>query len=220
MRRLTLLALAAAVAAAGVLAGSAGAWLDPPAPNMGVSGGGYTLINPGNPNVEANRARFEFALRQQQTSGWISGKLLTIRTSKPDGTKLVVRAWPQYPNPGSPAKPGQPWEYYINPCSMSVGVLPDGFSIGEFSAYGAVTRVLPNGTEVPYLDQAGHQMTVGMSIVFRDYASTLVMDEIHIDSWDLATALAPPFPMPNGTLASGALGITDGTVLGCLGWAP
>ena len=48
--------------------------------DLGAAGGGYTLIDPAQPNVESNRARCEFAVRQSQATGLMRGKNLVVRT--------------------------------------------------------------------------------------------------------------------------------------------
>ena len=56
-------------------------------PNAGSQGGGYVLV--GGPNVEANRDRFEWAVRER-ADGSVYGKLVTYRFTE-GGTRYVAR---------------------------------------------------------------------------------------------------------------------------------
>lgn len=128
MRRLVLLAVAvglSTVAVFGARTSSVQAFVPPPGPNPGVAGGGYVLADPAGPNVPANRKGFEFAIRQSQVTGAITGKSLSLRTfGSPScaldffcGDNYVARSWTSTPGyPGIPPYPGD--GAVILPCSL------------------------------------------------------------------------------------------------------
>lgn len=128
MRRLVLLAVAAglsALAVFGARTSSVQAFVLPPRPDPGVAGGGYVLANPLAPNIPTNRRSFEFAIRQSQVTGAITGKSLTMRAFSSvscaldlfRGDNYVARSWTS--TPGYPGIPPHPVDgALIAPCSL------------------------------------------------------------------------------------------------------
>lgn len=204
MRWSGLLVFCAAASVAAALATAAQAIIPPPGPDLGVAGGGYTLNFPGSPNVEWNRARFEFALRESQATGEVRGKSLTVRVLGFDFvTKFVLRSWTLTPGyAGIPAYPGSGAR--VSPCSLLVLASPGGGPmLLRFSGVADVFTLVGD-TEVPYAPMPQMPYTMDM----MGGANTIQM----------STPATPPFPLPKGALASGNLGGTDGVKApGCAG---
>ena len=200
-----LVTLLCAVAVFAARASSAQALVPPPGPDPGVAGGGYVLTGP---NIEANRIRFEFAVRQSQDDGMIRGKSLTIRsfgafTCALDtfcGTKYVSRSWTSTPYPGIPAAFGGEGSAGMDTCSLYV--FTDVVPSGGFHGVAHLFLIDPSGGE----HFTG--LTFGYSLdVFVGPDASPAGDFIAISG-----IIGPPLPvpMPVGPLASGNIGVTDG----------
>ena len=211
MRRLVLVGIAGALCAVAIFAArasSAHAFIPPPGPDPGVAGGGYTLVGP---NIEVNRLRFEFALRQSQVDGSIRGKGLTLRafgafTCALDafcGTKFVARSWTPTLYPGFPPPFGGGPSAMIFPCSLYVGVAPP-IASGGFKGMMTVFLVDPIGFE----HFTGITFGVDVDVFVGPDAGPTG------DSIMVAEMFGPllPFPLPFGPLASGNVGTIEGVL--------
>ena len=211
MRKLLTLGCVTALSAVAVLAagvGSAGAYI-PAGPDISIAGGGYTLVNPAGPDLEANRARFEFALRVLQSTGVVYGKGVTVRGWGPSrtatdgsgftGTRYVARiSTSAIGNCGAYTVMGDP----------SLGL--QGFFVGN--AY--VKLVEANGiTE----HATGIQFRVLYAINEGTSAAGPMIAYYLVDSNNDPSLAPPPFSLPGGNgsfqpLKFGKTGVKDGVL--------
>lgn len=158
-------------------------------PDAGVSAGGHTLLDPARPNVEANRARFELAVRESQATGAIRGKSLTIRVKGFDNRLYVVRS------NAVPVGGG------ANIASCSLTISPDG-ELATLTG-NADVFVLVGGVETP----SGRRFAFAMMLADLANPSGAGHDEILIVQ---ETGAPLPFALPDGVLASGNVGMVEG----------
>lgn len=216
MRKIPLLLAAVTAIAAAAVASSAQAVIPPPGPDLGVAGGGYTLINPMLPNQESNRARFEFALRESQVDGSIRGKLVTVRVLGTDMvTKFVLRSWTMPPPPppvGFPPPPaypgGGPPGALVNSCSLMASFPPAGPAMLDFAGFFNVFVEPIPGVEVPYMllpqiPYAAHMYDFGP-------LGGGMPDSMMMFSPMLPGGGMGPFTLPLGPLVAGNIGGIDG----------
>ena len=212
---------AIAVLAAGV--GPVGAYLST-GPDILIAGGGYTLVNPAGANVESNRARFEYALRESQTTGVVYGKGVTLRGQGPSrtatdgsgftGTTYVARSWTSSGNTGYPGLPPDPHDgATVDDCGAYL-VMGDtalglqGFFVGQFDVY----LVESNGTTehtTGITFRALYAINEGTSSAGSNIAYYFV------DLNNERTLVTAPFSLPGGDgfyqqLKSGSTGAKDG----------
>lgn len=230
MRKLLTLGCVTALSAVAVLAagvGPAGAYI-PVGPDISIAGGGYTLVNPAGPNIESNRARFEYALRVSQTTGAVYGKGVTIRGWGPSrtatdgsgftGTRYVARMWTTTTGyPGLPADPGTGATFencaaYTVMGDPSLGL--QGFFIGNARVY----LVEANGTTE---HATGIQFRVLYAINDAASAAGPMIAYYLLDASNSPSLVPPPFSLAGGNgsyqpLKSGMTGVKDG-VLGVCG---
>ena len=226
MRKMLVLVCVTAATAAAVLiagVGTVGAYLSS-GPDISIAGGGYTLANPAGANVESNRERFEYALRQSQTTGVVYGKGVTLRGQGPSrtatdgsgftGTTYVARAWTSSGNIGYPGLPPDPGDgatvdycgSFLVAGQAALGL--QGFFVGQFDVY----LVEANGTtehNTGITFRALYAINEGTSSEGSNIAYYFVDDA---NNRIIATA---PFNLPGADgyyqkLTSGSTGVKDG----------
>ena len=150
------IAVASVVAAAviGATTSSASAKSALP-PDTGWAGGGYLLDSTGI-NAEAHRQRFEFAFRWSQADGSSRGKPLVMRLPAPDGSRYVLRSWPDSTYPQYNGTPGWPADPHDGATIGRCAGGPDGFGQGMLFGVADVYLDLGGGVELrvgqfPYL---------------------------------------------------------------------
>ena len=204
MRRAVLLGVIATAAVLGAGVGVAQGFVPPRAPDPGVTGGGFTLVDPAGRNVESNRARFEFALRQSQATGLIRGKSLTMRATCSTavaatdgsgfvGTRCVARSWTPTPYAGIPPYPGGGAVVRAH-CGLDVSG-----NYGSFYGTAALLVVDGAGTE--------HRTAVQFDYFFE------LLRSARGDFVAVSADRALPLPLPgesDSTVVSGAAGTIEG----------
>ena len=180
------LLVAGAVAVLAVPAGSA---QRAARPDASLAGGGYTLVNPAGRNVEANRARFELAVRESQATGATRGKSLTIRAKGFDNQLYVARSNAVAVGGGA----------NIDRCSLEIA--PDG-QLATLHGQAAVFRIV-GATEVP----TGQRFHFALMLADLAEPNGAGSDEVTIVTRD---GVSLPFPLPDGVLTSGNVAMTEG----------
>ena len=224
MRKVLTLGCVTALSAVAVLAagvGPVGAYLSS-GPDISMAGGGYTLVNPAGANADPNRARFEYALRQNQTTGVVYGKGVTLRGPGPSrtatdgsgftGTTYVARSWTSTTNyPGLPPDPHD--GATVDDCGAYL-VMGDpalglqGFFVGQFDVY----LVESNGTTEHATGihfRALYAINEGTSAAGSNIAYYFV------DTSNERVLITAPFSLPGGDgyyqqLKYGTTGVKDG----------
>ena len=229
MRKLLTLGCVTALSAAAVLAagvGSAGAYI-PAGPDISMAGGGYTLVNPKGPNVEANRSRFEYALRVSQATGAVYGKGVTVRGWGPSrtatdgsgftGTRYVARIWTSTLSyPGVPADPHDGATFdgcaaYTVMGDPTLGL--QGFFVGNADVY----LVEANGTTE---HATGIQFRVLYAINDGTSVAGPMIAYYLVDTNNSPSLVPPPFALAGGngfyqSLKYGTTGVKDGVLGAC-----